>query len=149
MHNYVFHKFSDNLFQGDAITATKMVCSDEYKQLGITAVLCPAYNVDLPYHKDLAILKLPLDDHDSIDPKHLDLVAAFYFLTGKKLFVHCLGGKNRSMAMIAFLLTLDGMDFDKAWKLVKKQTQADCPYPELKTSIENWFNQREASQHKE
>jgi len=147
-YNYVFNKFSNNLFQGDAITAIKLVCTDKYKEHGITAVLCPAWNVDVPYHHDLAVLKLPIDDHSSIDPKHLDLAAAFYQLTGRKLFIHCLGGKNRSIAMVAFFLTLEGMEFEKAWKLVKKHTQADCPYDELKTSIKNWFNVQQETMNK-
>lgn len=140
MHNYIFNKFHDNIFQGDAITATQLVCTPKYKELGITAVLCPAYNVDLPYHGDLAILKLPLDDNSTIEPAHLDLAVAFYQLTGRKLFIHCLGGKNRSIAFSAFFLTIEGMEFEKAWKLAKKYTQPDCPYEELKTSMKNWFN---------
>lgn len=139
-HNYIFNKFGDGIYQGDAITATQLVCTDKYKELGINGVLCPAYNVDLPYHTDLAVLKLPLDDHSVIQPELLDLAAAFYQLMGRKIFVHCLGGKNRSVAFSAFFMTLEGMEFEKAWKMVKKYTQSDCPYDELKTSMQNWFN---------
>ena len=119
---------------GIADAAALTVGTEQWKTRGIRAVLCPAYNARLPYHEDLAVLALRIDDHDSVPPAVFDLAVAFHQACGPTL-VHCHGGVNRSAVFAAAIgSTLGVYPFARVFTLLNA-----VPSGTLVASLERWL----------
>lgn len=103
---------------------------------GFKAVICPAFNVRIPYHPKLAALILPVWDEVKVPAGMFDCAARFHKEVGPTL-VHCHGGLNRSSAFAAALLMTDGMPLEKALGSVNAM-----PWPELLGSLSRWAASR-------
>lgn len=123
---------------GVADAAALTVGTEEWMRRGIRAVLCPAFNARLPYHEDLAVLALPVDDHDAVEPGVFDLAVAFHRACGPTL-VHCHGGVNRSAVFAAALARAEGATVDDALNRISA-----LPSKELLASLREWAAQRRA-----
>jgi len=123
---------------GVADAAGLTVGTEEWTKRGIHAVLCPAYNARLPYHEDLAVLALPVDDHDAVEPKVFDLAVAFHRACGPTL-VHCHGGMNRSAVFAAALAVSEGATADEAFNRINA-----LPSKELLASLRQWVERGRA-----
>lgn len=97
------NKLSPTLYQCDYKTAVELMTDFKYKEYGIKGVICPAYNAGIDYPIGLASLVLPIDDYDDIDESVFELVVSFCRLYSPVL-IHCMGGKNRSVAFCAAVL---------------------------------------------
>jgi protein-tyrosine phosphatase len=131
-------RLSDRVWQADEADARKL-CeghSERWLTEGFKAVLCPAFNVRIPYHPRLAAMILPVWDETDAPSEMFDCAAYFHKAFGPTL-VHCHGGLNRSSAFAAALLVADGMFVEKALECVNA-----TPNPELLRSLRRWVQSR-------
>lgn len=131
-------RLSERVWQADEADARK-TCegySPKWKELGISAILCPAFNVRIPYHPKLAAMILPVWDETDAPEWMFDTAVFFHRKMGPTL-VHCHGGLNRSSAFAAALLVEEGIEVQEALKAVNA-----TPRPELLGSLLRWVNRR-------
>lgn len=137
----LLRKVGEKVVQSDEPNA-RTLCegtSERWRDWGVKAVLCPAFNVRIPYHRALAALVLPVWDETDAPDAMFDTAVAFHRAFGPTL-VHCHGGLNRSSAFAAALLIADGLAFDLALKAVNA-----TPRPELLGSLGRWATTRRTS----
>lgn len=103
-----------------------------WRPIGIRAVLCPAFNVRIPYHPELAAMLLPVRDETDVPAGMYDLAVDFHRRLGPTL-VHCFGGLNRSSVFAAALLMADGLPLEDALERVNA-----LPRPEILASLRRW-----------
>lgn len=128
------------VWQGDRVAAFAEATGREWtgKTPLFRAVLCPAFNVRLAYDEELAVLILPVNDHDDVLPIVFDLAVSFHRTCGPT-FVHCFGGRNRSVAFAAALAVAEGRTLDQAFETMREE-----PTPELRQALRRWVAQRGA-----
>ena len=103
-----------------------------WKAVGVKAVLCPAFNISLQYHEDLPVLRLIVDDHDTVAPEVFNLAVAFHKAHGRATFVSCDSGKNRSVAFACALGVSEGLTLEECFAKLNE------PTPELVASLRAW-----------
>uniref|UniRef100_A0A8D0E037 Dual specificity protein phosphatase 19 n=1 Tax=Salvator merianae TaxID=96440 RepID=A0A8D0E037_SALMN len=113
------------------------------KKYKVTHVLNVAYGVENAFPNDyiykvIPILDLPETDIISYFPE------CFQFLEQVKLkddvvLVHCNAGVSRAAAIvIGFLMHSEGLDFARAFSLVKNARPAICPNPGFMEQLHNY-----------
>jgi protein-tyrosine phosphatase len=131
-------KVGEKVWQADEADARRL-CegeNDGWKALGVKGILCPAFNVRIPYHPKLSALVLPVWDDTDATETMFDAAVAFHRALGPTL-VHCHGGLNRSSAFAAALLVDDGAPLDQAIKAINA-----IPWPGLLNSLRRWAAHR-------
>lgn len=107
-----------------------------WAELGIRAVLCPAFNVRLPYSQSLASLVLPVRDNTLVDEAWFDQAVQFHRTFGPTL-VHCHGGLNRSITFAAALAWSEGQSLDKTYAITGEPV-----FREMRDSLKRWIELR-------
>lgn len=128
------NKLSEMVWQADQADARRY-CQDPSEKWiaeGFKAVICPAFNVRIPYHPKIAALILPVWDDTDAPSIMYETAARFHRDFGPTL-VHCNGGVNRSSAFAAALLIVDGLSVDEALKKVNALPEAP-----LLSSLKRW-----------
>src|SRR3990172_13384234 len=101
-------RLSEKVWQPNQADARRL-CengSEAWIREGFKAVVCPAFNVRIPYHPRIAALLLPVWDDTDAPGTMYETAARFHRDFGPTL-VHCNGGLNRSSAFAAALLITD------------------------------------------
>lgn len=127
-------RLSDKVWQSDQADARRLCegSSEAWIREGFKAVICPAFNVRIPYHPRIAALLLPVWDDTDAPAVMYETAARFHRDFGPTL-VHCNGGLNRSSAFSAALLVTDGIPVEEAIRKVKA-----VPEPALLRSFHRW-----------
>ena len=111
-------QLTPTLWQANAEDARK-VCSltEQWKDMGIKGVICPAFNVRIPYDRELAYLVLPVWDERPIPDEYFDMAIEF-----RKKFtptlVHCFGGLNRSSTFALAIMHSEGIPIEAGYHKV-------------------------------
>ena len=132
-------RLSEKVWQSDQADARRL-CEDPSEAWmgeGFKAVICPAYNVRIPYHPRIAALLLPVWDDTDAPPAMYETAARFHRDFGPTL-VHCNGGLNRSSAFAAALLVTGGLSIEEALRKTN-----GIPRLELLTSLQRWAETHE------
>uniref|UniRef100_A0A8D0HN52 Dual specificity protein phosphatase 19 n=1 Tax=Sphenodon punctatus TaxID=8508 RepID=A0A8D0HN52_SPHPU len=104
------------------------------KKYGVTHVLNVAYGVENAFlndfiYKSISILDLPKTDITSYFPECFEFIEQAKMQDGVVL-VHCNAGVSRAAAIIiGFLMYSEGLNFARAFSLVKNARPAICPNP--------------------
>ncbi|XP_042300843.1 dual specificity protein phosphatase 19 [Sceloporus undulatus] len=107
---------------------------DTMKKYRVTHVLNVAYGVENAFphdftYKTIPILDLPETDIISYFPECFEFIEEVKLKDGVVL-VHCNAGVSRAAAIIiGFLMHSEGLNFAKAFSLVKNARPAICPNP--------------------
>lgn len=133
----IFRKLTETIWQSDEADARK-VCVDSPKwlELGIKAVICPAFNVRIPYAPALASLLLPVWDDTLVDSEWFDFAVSFHHRFGPTL-VHCHGGLNRSVTFAAALAISEGKSLDYAYSIMGEPV-----FRQMRDSLKRWIEVR-------
>ena len=134
----IFRQLTKTIWQSDAADATKIcVESAKWQDLGIRGVICPAYNVRLPYAPGLASLILPIWDNTQVDDAWFDQAVEFHRRFSPTL-VHCQGGLNRSVTFAAALAWTEGQSLEASWGIMK----GEPVFQEMRDSLKRWVELR-------
>jgi len=133
----ILRQVTKNIWQADEAEARKH-CENSISwiDLGIKAVLCPAYNVRIPYAKELFSIVLPVWDNTRVDEAWFDLAVKFHRACGPTL-VHCHGGLNRSVAFAAALAFSEGQSLDATYSKIGEPV-----FREMKDAVKAWTELR-------
>ncbi len=131
-------KLAPTIWQSDELEARRLCegSREGWIKEGIKAVLCPAFNVRIPYHINLSALILPIWDNSYAPATMYELAVRFHRDFGPTL-VHCHGGLNRSSAFAAALLMDGGMTMGQALNTVNRR-----PWDLLMASLRDWESRR-------
>jgi protein-tyrosine phosphatase len=133
----IFRKITETIWQSDEDDARKAcVESPKWLELGIKAVICPAFNVRLPYAPALASLILPVWDDTLVDAEWFDFAVSFHRRFGPTL-VHCHGGLNRSVTFAAAIALADGQSLDQSFKIMGEPV-----FRQMRDSLKRWAETR-------
>jgi hypothetical protein len=127
-------RLSEKVWQSNQAEARRL-CengSEAWIREGFKAVVCPAFNVRIPYHPRIAALLLPVWDDTDAPGIMYETAARFHRDFGPTL-VHCNGGLNRSSAFAAALLITDGLSIEEAVRKIHALPEAP-----LLTSLRRW-----------
>lgn len=132
-------RLSEKVWQADQADARRFCqdASDGWRAEGFKAVVCPAFNVRIPYHSEIAAIILPVWDDTDAPGAMYEAAVHFHANFGPTL-VHCNGGLNRSSAFAAALLVADGLPVDDALRRVNA-----IPQQPLLTSLRRWAENRQ------
>lgn len=135
----MMNRLSEKVWQADQADARRY-CQDhseKWIEEGFKSVICPAFNVRIPYHPKIAALLFPVWDDTDVPLVMYETAAGFHRTFGPTL-VHCNGGMNRSSAFAAALLIADGLPFNEALRKVNA-----IPEAPLLSSLKRWLIDRE------
>jgi protein-tyrosine phosphatase len=111
-------QLTPTLWQSDMIDARRICEStNEWKQLGIKGVICPAYNVRIQYNPELAALILPVWDDSTVPDEWFNMAVGFHKRFSPTL-VHCFGGINRSSTFALALMLKEGIPLEEGYHKV-------------------------------
>jgi protein-tyrosine phosphatase len=126
-------QLTPTLWQANAEDARKLCQTERWKDLGLKGVICPAFNVRIPYDKELAALILPVWDDRPVPPEYFDMAVEFHKKFSPTL-VHCFGGINRSSAFALALMYKEGISIEAGYNKVNAK-----PWGEpLLESLHRW-----------
>lgn len=108
-------KITDQIWIGSSQDA--LFRQDTLKELGITAVLNVALDLDNPMLscKDFALHKVGLMDGEGNPVQHIDAAISTLLglvAQGHKILVHCHEGRSRSVCVVAACLYRSSLQFD-------------------------------------
>lgn len=125
-------KIKNNLYLGNGIHVQKE--TDEFKKLGINVIINCCDEIVHEHNEKYIIEHFPIND-DGIDgsfvtylEKSVETINS-YLLQGKNVYVHCVQGISRSVAItIYYLMKYDKMSFDDAYFKLKMQRSCISPH---------------------
>ena len=134
----ILRQVTPTIWQADEEEARK-ICTDQAKllELGIKAVLCPAWNVRIPYAPALASLILPIWDDTRVDDTWFDFAVKFHRSFGPTL-VHCHGGLNRSVTFAAALAFSEGQSLEQTYSKLKMEPV----FQQMRDAVRYWSKLR-------
>lgn len=104
-------QLTSTLWQADAVGARQVCLTEQWRDLGIKGVICPAFNVRIPYAAELASLVLPVWDDRPVPDEYFDMAVEFRKKFSPTL-IHCYGGINRSSAFALALMHAEGIPIE-------------------------------------
>ena len=130
-------QLTSTLWQADAAGARQVCQTEQWRDLGIKGVICPAFNVRIPYDKELAALILPVWDERPVPNEFFDMAVDFRKKFSPTL-VHCFGGVNRSSAFALALMYAEGIPFEAGLNKVNAKPWGE----QLMESLHRWAASR-------
>jgi atypical dual specificity phosphatase len=81
---------------------------------------------------------------DAIEQAVQEVLA--WLAEGKRVYVHCRAGRQRSAAVAAGVVALrEGLDIDEALAFIQSRKPSADPLPHQREDLERWWSQREES----
>jgi protein-tyrosine phosphatase len=95
-------------------------------------------------------LSLPFPDYGGLPPELVDQAVSIisgWLAEGRRAYVHCRAGWQRSPAIAAALLSLrDGIDIDEALEAVRVRKPSADPLPHQREDLWRWWQGRASRQ---